>query len=69
MGSAAPALAALREQPKVDELRAQLKSASESLREAQQAIGEKDAGRLDAALQKFRGAYGPVRAAALRPEK
>lgn len=51
-----------------NELRARLKSASERLAEAQQAIRDKDAGRLAAALKQFREVYGPVRdAAAAKP--
>jgi hypothetical protein len=51
----------------VDELRERLKSASECLREAQQAIQEKDGGRLEAALRKFHEVYGPVRETATKP--
>ena len=54
-------------QPKMDELRAQLKSATEDLSEAHKAIREKDAARLEAAIQKFHKSYGPVREAARKP--
>jgi hypothetical protein len=72
IGAAARALASrqeCRDQPAVDKLQAQLKSASECLREAQQAIREKDTGRLAEALQKFHAAYGPVQEAATKPVK
>ncbi len=48
----------------VDELRANVKAASESLHEARQAVHDKDASRLDAALKKFHEEYAPVQAAA-----
>jgi hypothetical protein len=67
MGAAAPVLASLRQQPQVDELRAQLKSASESLGEAEHAIGQQDAGRLEAAMQKFHAVYRPLLEAAGKP--
>jgi hypothetical protein len=51
-------------QTTVDDLRAHMKSASESLREARQAVHDKDAGRLDAALKKFHEEYAPVQSAA-----
>jgi hypothetical protein len=53
-------------QPGVEELRQRLKSASDLLQDAQQAIKEKNAGRLEAALQKFHEAYGPVRETATK---
>ena len=37
--------------------------------EARQAVRDKDADRLKAAVQKFRAQYGPVREAAARAEK
>ncbi len=46
MGAAAPALVAKLEQPKVDDLREQLKLARQYLREAQQATWAKDSERL-----------------------
>jgi hypothetical protein len=62
---AATSLAAPRNQtPTVEELRADVTAANESLREAQQAIREKDENRLEAAMKKFHEAYGPVQAAA-----
>jgi hypothetical protein len=60
MGAAAPTLMSLTEQAKVDALREQLNSADECLREALKAVMTKDAGRLDAAMQKFHEAYGQV---------
>jgi hypothetical protein len=64
MGAAAPVLVAKHEQPKVDDLREQLKLARQYLREAQQATWAKDPERLEAAIKKFHEAYGPVQAAA-----
>jgi hypothetical protein len=60
MGSAAPALLSFGEQKKVDELRAQLHSAADSLAEAYNTIRTKDAARAEAALEKFREAYSHV---------
>ena len=65
-GPAIPALAIPNDPPTIEELRAQVKAASECLAEVQQAIRDKDAARLETALQKFRRAYEPVRAAAKR---
>lgn len=67
---AGPAVSSLtrgNDSSKVEELRAQLKAASASLRKAQQAILEKDAGQLESALQEFRKSYEPVQQAAKRP--
>jgi len=64
MGAAAPTLTSMREQPKVDELRSQLKAARNWLWEAQKASWAKDGERLETAMEKFRQSYGPVRAAA-----
>jgi hypothetical protein len=50
----------------VDELRAKLKAAHASFREAQQAIDQKDSGQLEAELQKFRESYGAIQEAAKR---
>jgi hypothetical protein len=63
---AVPALATWNERPTAEELRADVKAAGESLGEAQQAIRDKDAGRLEAAMKGFRQAFGPVREAARR---
>jgi hypothetical protein len=60
MGAAAPALMSLTEQARLDALREQLSAADECLWEANKAIIAKDAGRLDAAMQKFHEAYGQV---------
>ncbi len=57
------------EPPTVEELRAQVKAASEALLEVQQAIRDKDAERLPAALRQFHEAYGPVRAVTKRRVK
>jgi hypothetical protein len=70
--TAGPALASLtrgREPPTVEELRAQVSSAEEAMQEVQQAIRDKDAGRLTAALKQFHKAYEPVREAAKRSAK
>jgi hypothetical protein len=69
LAKAAPALPALVSRPETptrDELRADVKKAGESLGEAQEAIRDKDAGRLEAAMQAFLQAFGPVREAAKR---
>jgi hypothetical protein len=67
LANARPAIHALASgnpPPKVDELRMQLKSARESLLEAQQASREKGADRLQAALRKFHERYDSVEKAA-----
>jgi hypothetical protein len=66
---AVPALVSRPATPSADELRADVSAAEESLREAQQAIREKDAARLDVAMQAFRKSFGPVREAAKRPAR
>jgi hypothetical protein len=66
-GPAVPSLTSRHEPPTVEELRAQVKAAGEAILEAQQAIRAKDAARLEPALEKFRGLYGPVQQAAARP--
>jgi hypothetical protein len=53
----------------VDDLRERLNATKESLREAQQAIQAKDAGKLEAAMKEFRQSYGPVREAAKKSER
>jgi hypothetical protein len=60
MGAAAPALTAMQDQPKVDEMRVQLKSASAALKEAELAGWDKSPERMDAALKKFHKAYGQL---------
>jgi hypothetical protein len=60
---AIPGATSQRERP-MDECRALLNAANESLRQAQQAIQAKDAERLEAALRDFRKSYGPVQEAA-----
>jgi hypothetical protein len=69
---AGPALSSLtkwNEKPTVEELRAHLASAKEAMQEVQQAIRDKDAERLTAALKQFRQSFGPLRAAATRNAK
>jgi hypothetical protein len=51
----------------IEEMRANAKAASEALAEAQQAISAQDPRRLEAALQKFRKSFEPLREAAKRP--
>jgi hypothetical protein len=66
LAKAAPALPALikRNDPqKLEELRAQTKAARDSLAEVQQSIRDKDSGRLETALQKFRQQFSRVREA------
>jgi hypothetical protein len=60
-------LASSNDPAKIEELHSQMRSASESLREARNAIDAKDAGKLEAALDGVRKSYGPVRDAAKRP--
>lgn len=68
-GPAIPSLTLRHEPPTVEELRANVKAASEGLAEAHQAIRDKEAGRLEKALQHFRTSFGPVRQAAQRPAR
>jgi hypothetical protein len=63
-GPALHSLGSPQKPPNVEELRSQLEATNDRLREAQDAIREKDPERLKAALQKFRESYGPVREAA-----
>jgi hypothetical protein len=67
--SAAPAVFSLTPEhgpPSLEELRTQLKVANGCLSEARQAAQEKDAGRVEAALQKFRELYGRTGKSATR---
>ncbi len=67
LAKAPPAVPALASWPTtVEELQADVKAAGESLREAQQAIRDKDAARFEVAMQAFRKSYSPVREAAKR---
>jgi hypothetical protein len=66
---ATPALTPKDAGPTVDELRARLKAANESLLEAQNAIRAKDTSRLETALKKFHELYGPLGKAAANPGK
>jgi hypothetical protein len=68
-GPAVPALTFWNERPTADELRERLNTAQEDLREAQQAIGEKQAGKVETALQRFGQSFEPLRAAAKRQSK
>jgi hypothetical protein len=63
-GATAPVLTSMQDQPKVDATRAHLEAANKCLLDAQQAIQDKDAGRLEAALKKFHEAYGSLPGAA-----
>ncbi len=69
LGATVPSLAARHEQPTGAELQAQIEASSESMREAQQAIGEKNVERLEAALKKFHQAFEPVQEAAKRSQR
>jgi len=61
---AIPRTASRPDTPAIDELRALLEAAAQSLRQAQQAIQAKDPERLETALQDFRKSYRPVQEAA-----
>ena len=52
----------------INELRAGLETADADLAEAQHAIREKDAARLESAMQKFRKSYETVHEAAKKPK-
>jgi len=71
LGRTVPSLAAQArpEQPTGAELQAQVQAASESLREAKQAILDMNAERLEAALKKFHQAFEPVQEAAKRSQR
>ncbi len=69
LAEAAPAVRFLspRDQPlNLEKLRAQLKDANGYLSMAQQAAQEKDAGKVETAMQSFREVYGPVAKAATK---
>jgi hypothetical protein len=68
-GGAAAAIVSAGQQPKVDELRVQIKSANDCLRQARDAARQRDATRLETAMQGFRVAYVQVQAATTRPLK
>jgi hypothetical protein len=68
-GPAVPALARWNEPPSAEELRAHVQAASQSLAEVQQAVRDKEIGRLKTALQKLHQAFAPVREAAKRPAR
>jgi hypothetical protein len=63
MGAAAPALASLHDQPKIDALRTHLKAAEKALQDAQTAYYDKNSTGLEAAIKKFKAEYEPVREA------
>jgi hypothetical protein len=73
MGSAAPMILSLHDQPKVDALRAQLTAAHLALRSAELASRSKNLTRLESALKEFHEAYGkvetPTTQPATKPEK
>jgi hypothetical protein len=56
-GAAAPALLSRAEQPKIDQLRVALQSASQSMNDIQTAIRAKDPERVSATLKTFRDTY------------
>jgi hypothetical protein len=68
-GPAMPSLTKWNEPPTLEDLRAHVKAARESLQDAQQAIPNKDDGQLKTALRKFHEEYEPIQAAAKRPAK
>jgi hypothetical protein len=61
-----PSLTRWNEKPTLEEMQIDVNDASDALVEAQQAIKDKDAARVETALQKYRKAYEPVREAAKR---
>jgi len=69
MENLGPQVASLtrRDQPKLEELRAQMKTANESLREGLQAIEKKDTNRLQSAIDRFQKSFGRVREMVKRP--
>jgi hypothetical protein len=70
LAAAGPAVGSLTPRygpPNSEELRAQLRSAGGCLAEAREAAREKDAGRVGAAVRKFRALYEPVEKAATNP--
>jgi predicted negative regulator of RcsB-dependent stress response len=60
-------LAPKNESLNLEKLRRSLTTANGFLSEVQQAAQEKDAGRVEAALRKFRERYEPIRKAARKP--
>jgi hypothetical protein len=60
-------LAPKNESLNLEKLRRSLTTANRGLSEVQQAAQEKDAGRVEAALQNFRELYEPIRKAAIKP--
>lgn len=69
MGASAPVLAATKDQPRIDELRQQLKLSREYLNQVSRAAMNKDSTGVKAAMEKFHGAYGPIRPPTTRPVK
>jgi len=61
MGAAAPAMLSLDRQQKIDRLRTSLKTAGGHLRDVEQAIQSKDPLALQAAMERFREEYPPMR--------
>ncbi|HTQ39100.1 MAG TPA: hypothetical protein VMJ32_08725 [Pirellulales bacterium] len=60
MGAAAPAIVSFKHQQRVDELRTDLQSASEVMKEIESAIQSRDVSRLQASMTKFHDKYAPV---------
>jgi hypothetical protein len=60
MGAAAPAIVSFNQQQRVDELRTDLHSASELMKEIEAAIQSKDISRLQVSMAKFRDKYAPI---------
>jgi hypothetical protein len=69
MGSAAPMILSLHDQPKVDALRARLTAARLALRSAELASRSKDSTRLESALKEFHEAYGEVETPTTQPAR
>jgi len=61
MGAAAPAMLSLDRQQKIDRLRSSLKTAGDHLRHVEEAIQSKDALALQAAMERFKEEYPPMR--------
>ncbi|HZU34984.1 MAG TPA: hypothetical protein VFA18_03705, partial [Gemmataceae bacterium] len=72
LASAAPAVGALTrryEPPTLTDLRAELKSASESLAAVRQASLDKDTEHIQASLKQFHAQFGPIVEAARKPQR
>jgi hypothetical protein len=68
VGAAAPTVVALRDQTDLNEVRAQLKSASDCLAEVYRATRKADMPRTRAAMENFRQVYAQIRGPTTRPQ-